>query len=221
MQWKFVKGLLASLIIVFTSGCVSIPPEAPELSQELGKRISALESANMGLVNKFFDLKRAEVDRFMNEKWLPRFAEKFFDDPNIKIAWGTVVKEDDKAQRLKFLTVVGPKLVNELNKTRRELIAPIDELERTIEQAIRAQYTQAKAINNSLTSFLLSAAKVKSAQSRYLELVGLSDAHISSAITEADKLVSNVLGAIDKAEDASDKIDGYKQKFDELKSKFE
>ena len=109
---KFHKSLITLCTVGFfhllISGCASIPSEATQLSGELGKRISAIEQANINLLHKFFDLKRNEVDRFIGEEWTPEFAKTIFSKPNTKKAWETIVKEDDPEQRLKFLIFVGP-----------------------------------------------------------------------------------------------------------------
>ena len=78
-----IESLCVFLTAVFLSGCASIPPEAPELSMELGNRISAIEDAHITLLNRFFDQKRSDVDEFIEEEWVPVFAEEFFSNPAI------------------------------------------------------------------------------------------------------------------------------------------
>jgi uncharacterized protein YceK len=52
---NLLKIILFSLSVLITlNGCATIPSEAPELSMELGKRISALEEANINLLYRFF-----------------------------------------------------------------------------------------------------------------------------------------------------------------------
>ena len=159
---KIIKVTTLSVLIAVT-GCVSIPSEAPELSVELGKRIAAIE-------DRFFDQKRKEVDKFIEEEWVPEFANHFFSNKTISDAWETIVSEDDKKQRLLFLVKTGPRLIKKINEKRLELIQPLDALERRIELKIREEYTQARAINNSITSFLLSASKVADNRNRYLQM---------------------------------------------------
>jgi uncharacterized protein YceK len=43
--------IMLVICLIVISGCATIPPEAPSLSSELGKRISALENANVTLLN--------------------------------------------------------------------------------------------------------------------------------------------------------------------------
>jgi hypothetical protein len=207
--------ILVAICLIVISGCTSIPPEAPSLSSELGKRISALENANVTLLNRYFDQKRVEVDRFIQEIWLPEFANKFFQKPFIADAWNTIVSENNKQQRLTFLMKTGPKLQEAVNQKRIELIKPLDELERHISRNIKAEYEQARSINNSITSFLLSAAEVTGNRDRYLEMIGVTDDKLSTLIDKTDSAVSGLLTSGHKADD---KIDSAKKFVTKIKN---
>lgn len=196
-----IKKLGISFIIILLVGCASIPPEAPELSAELGKRISAIEDANITLLKRFFDHKRQEVDQFIEDEWVPEFAEQFFSNDKIAEAWNTIVAEDDKKQRLTFLIKTAPSLQKKINSKRLELIRPLDALERTIEGQIREEYNQVRAMNHSLTSFLSSAAKVAENRNRYLSMVGVTDEKIGKVIDSTDDAVTNLLGKAGAVED--------------------
>ena len=129
--------VISLLSILFISGCASIPPEAPVLSAELGKRISAIENSNIQLLKRFFDQKRREVDKFIENEWVPEFANQFFYNETISNTWDTIVRENDKKQRLLFLVKTGTKLQEKIKEKRLELIKPLDDLERRIETKIR------------------------------------------------------------------------------------
>lgn len=212
---KYLKKLGILLVSFMFIGCVSIPPEAPELSTELGKKISALENANIKLLNKFFDQKRSEVDRFINEEWTPVFAEKIFSNPKVSNIWNIIVKENNKEDRLTFLIKMGPKLQKKITKKRLELISPIDQLERSIEKQIRAEYMQAKAINNSISSLLLSASEVTKNKDRYLNILGITDKKISNLIDKTDELVYSL---VNKTKDTPEKVDKAKVFIKKMKS---
>lgn len=213
---KIIKVTTLSVLIAVT-GCVSIPSEAPELSVELGKRIAAIEESNITLLNRFFDQKRKEVDKFIEEEWVPEFANNFFSNKTISDAWETIVSEDDKKQRLLFLVKTGPRLIKKINEKRLELIQPLDALERRIELKIREEYTQARAINNSITSFLLSASKVADNRNRYLEMVNTTDASIGKLIDETDDAVSVLIKKKDILEDKSERSQKFLGKVREIR----
>ncbi|QVL42797.1 MAG: hypothetical protein KFB92_15350 [Alcanivorax sp.] len=209
-----VIRLVVYVCALTLAGCAAIPPEAPELSAELGQRISAIESSNITLLQRFFDQKRGEVDRFIEDEWVPEFANQFFSNETISRAWDTIVREDDREQRLLFVVKIGPKLQERINNKRLELIRPLDELERRIEREIRSEYDQARAINNTITSFLMSSSKVTESRARYLEMVGVSDDKIGNLISETDSAVSNLLG---KANDARDKVGRAEEFLDKVR----
>ena len=210
--------LVPMFLMIFTLlGCASIPPEAPELSAELGNRINAIQVSNLTLLHRFFDLKRAEVDRFIQDEWVPVFAEEVFSDPRMKSAWDTIVAENKPADRLKFLVITGPRLQERINQKRTELIAPLDEIERRIEQKIRDEYEQARAINNTLTSFLLSASKVAENRNRYLEMAGITDEKVGSTVDMVNDTVNDLLSYAKKAEDKATKAEDYLKKLREIR----
>ncbi len=205
-KFKFIWLLVCMAILMVVMGCATIPSEAPELSNELGKRISAIETANLNLLHKYFDFKRDQIDKFVEEEWVPLFAKNFFENPTISKAWDTVVRENDANERLKFIIKLGPRLQTKINNKRIELIKPLDDLERSIEQKIRDEYNQARAINNTLTSFLLSASKVAENRNRYLEKVGIKEEEINNYIDKTDRIISDVLGQAKEVQGLSEKV---------------
>lgn len=213
----FKRQAAAVALLIILSGCVSIPAEAPELSSELGRRISAIENSNIVLLNRFFDQKRKEVDKFIEDEWVPVFAEQFFANEKIADAWNTIVSENNKADRLKFITKAGSKLQDRINQKRLELIQPLDELERRIESSIRSEYSQAKAMNNSITSFLLSASKVAEARNRYLDMAGIKDEKVSQLINKTDDAVSDLLGKATSAQDKVTRAEAFVKKVREMR----
>jgi len=215
MKKKILIKWMLIVIALSMVACASIPPEAPELSAELGNRISAIEDANITLLHRFFDQKRSEVDKFIAEEWVPTFAQEFFSNPEMVKAWNTIVKEDDKNQRLMFIVKTGPKLQETINKKRLELIQPLDDLSHRIEKSIRDEYRQARAMNNSITSFLLSASKVSENRNRYLEMAGVTDEKVGKLIDQTEDAVSDLLKG---AKDAQGKIDKTKEYLDKIRS---
>ncbi len=199
---------------------MAIPPEAPELSAELGKRISAIEGANITLLNRYFDQKRNEVDRFIDKEWVPTFASEFFSSPQISQAWNTIVEEKDKAQRLMFIIKLGPKLQEKINDKRRELIQPLNELERIIEASLRAEYSQVKAINNSVTSFLLSASDVATNRNRLLNLAGVPESSLSNIIDDTDNAVSDLLSKTKNSREKVNSVHKFIRKIQKLKKRY-
>ena len=191
------------LVAIALGSCTSIPAEAPELSAQLGTRITAIELAHTRLVEQFFSDKRRRVDEFIEEVWVPSFASDFFGDPRVDQVWRQVIASQDPQDRLRFIVMVGPRLQSKINAKRIDLIAPLDDLERDVKARLKVDYDQARAINNTLTSFLQSAAKVEENRKRYLEMLGITEDKVDNFIDETDDAVSELL---DTSEGAQDKV---------------
>lgn len=205
-------------VAIALGGCTSIPSEAPNLSSELGIRISAIEESNITLLHRFFDQKRKTVDKFIEDEWVPEFAEQFFSNTKMAATWDTIVSENNKTDRVRFITLAGPKLQERINQKRLELIQPLDELERRIEASIRGEFMQAKAINNSITSFLLSASKVTETRNRYLEMAGIKDEKIGQLIDKTDDAVSSLLGKATNIQDKISRSEAFLSKMKEIRN---
>ncbi len=214
-KWIFTPVFL--LLLTTFSGCTSIPPEAPTLSAELGTRIESLEKANIRLLQNFFEQKRRQVDFFIEHEWLPVFANQFFQKPKMARAWGTIVSENNIPQRTKFIVTVGTKIQQAMNTKRVELIAPLEELEKRLIDSLTSEYSQAKAINNSITSLLLSASKVAENRDRLLAKAGISQDKVTKVIDKTEAIVSKLLQGAQTVDEKATLAEEYMDKLKELK----
>ncbi len=213
-------ALLAIFTCLLLAGCPSIPSEAPELSAQLGSRLTAMEGAHRKLLAGFFAEKRRRVDDFVQQVWATRFSANLLDDPKIARAWEEVSNPENAAERREFLKRVGTRIQSDIAQKRIELIQPLDELENSLALRLRAEYDQMRAINSTLTAFLQSAAKVEANRKRYLDLIGLTDDKLNKYLTEADSAVTALLeGALSaqaSVEAAGERTAAFKQQIRSL-----
>lgn len=207
-------------VLMLTAGCATIPSEAPELSAELGSRISSIQDSHLRLLHEFFDLKREEVDRFINDEWIPLFARNVFEHERMAAEWEEIVSSGDPGKRLDFIVRVGPMMQDRINAKRRELISPLDLLERELRSSIINTYDEARAINSTLTSFLYSAAEVHENRTRYLEMLGVTDEGIGGVIDEVSRSVSMLGEYAEKEREIKEKTAEYKKKLEEILERF-
>jgi hypothetical protein len=208
--------IIASMLLM--TACVSIPPEAPELSTELGNRIAKIEQSHLMLLERFFDRKKEDVDTFIQERWVPEFAKQFFSEPAIASVWDQIVASGSKEDRLQFILRTSPTLQQKINDKRLQLIKPLEDLEQQIASKISADYSQAKSINNSITSLLLSAAEVVENRDRYLAMVGVSSDEVTQIIDSTDSIVGDLLDSANNIEDKVAAAEKYKRTLKELKA---
>jgi len=211
--------ILCLFCLLFFTHCVSIPKQAPELSDQLGHQIRLIQDSHFILLDKYFEQKRSEIDEYINEIWVPAFAKNLFELEHIQKAWLLIVKSENDTDRVKFLTLVGPEIQKQINEKRSELIGPLNDLERDVKSKIASEYNTAYSINNTLTSFLYSASKVAENRSRYLEKIGVTDDKIESAIEGTSNIVGHLVKSGTKAEESENKIREYLEKIKEIRNK--
>ncbi len=94
-----------------------------------------------------------------------------------------------------------------------------------IKRELRDNYDQARAINNSVTSFLVSAVKVAENQNRYLEMVGVKDEKVVEVIDQVDSAVEELRGKAEQVVEKGEKAELYyhklKKAMEKLKNKGE
>ena len=210
--------VLCIFSLLFLTHCVSIPKQAPELSDELGHQIRLIQDSHFILLDTYFEHKRKEIDSYIDEIWIPTFAKNLFELEHIQTAWLRIVNSTDDTDRIKFLTLVGPEIQKQINEKRGELIGPLNDLERDVKSKIAAEYDTAYSINNTLSSFLYSATEVADNRSRYLEKIGITDDKIESAIEGTSNIVSRLVKSGVKAEESEIKIREYLEKIKEIRN---
>ena len=212
--YKYIFSIL--LIIYCCAGCISIPQEAPELSAELGNQISSIENSHITLLHKYFNDKREKIDDFILNDWAPLLSQNFFSNSQIKSAWISIVSDSNNVDRQNFIVKVTQTLQKKINEKRIELISPLEDFERALEQEIRRSYAQAYAMNNSITSFLVSASDLAENRDRYMNMVGVTDEKVSKIINETDIIISDFLSKSKNIEEEAEAENEYKKKLELL-----
>ena len=139
------------------------------------------------------DERRKDIDDFMQDEWVPVFAEEYFRQPQISAVWDQVFESNDPGDRLKLLTLVGPALQKRISEERQKLIDPIDELEKQLERQLRDEYWQMKSMNNSITSFLASAAEVQESRDRLMAMAGIDKSSLLKTLGDTEAAVENLI----------------------------
>jgi hypothetical protein len=215
---KMFRILLLVLFTVVFAGCATIPKQSYLLSEELGIKLNSLEDSHLELLHRFFDQKRAQVDNYIRERWIPEFAQNLFGDPALAGQLKDLTETGSPEDMLNAFVFMGTSLQTDINNKRTEMILPLDELENLLEQKIRNEYNVTRSINNTLTSFLYSASKVDENRIRFMEMFGISQDKINEVIDETDHIVEELVKAGGKAAELGEKGTEYLDKLNELKN---
>lgn len=206
---KLFVLILTAVMACWICACASIPAEAPVLSSELGNRLQALERAHLALLHHYMEERRARVNEFVDHEWIPTFTHEFFSDPEMQAAWNQVVQSGSEEDRSGYLLSVAPALMEEISAKRNEMLLPIYEIERELEQNLRENYTQAKAINITLTAFLSSASQLEQTRQNYLARAGVDEGGLRDFVAEMDDTVNDLVVKKGQAVDAYQSTEDY------------
>lgn len=217
MRILFIR--VSFLFVMLFGSCATIPKQAPILSEELGIKLNSIEKSHLNLLHSFFNQKRELVDQFIIKEWIPTFAEEFFKNEKVSATWDKIVLSSNKEERLRFIVLLGPNLQKRINEKRLELIKPLDDLEKEIGFKISTEYTIAKGINNSLTSYLYSASKVEENNNRYLEMLNVTQDDITKALNDTENIINQLVNVSESIEDKEPKVRSYKEEINEIKNK--
>jgi hypothetical protein len=204
-RWLGLLTIAVSSATLLTS-CATIPAAAPQLSAELTGRIQETRLAHLQVVRMYTDERRKEVDRFIEDEWVPTFAKQLFQQPAISAAWDDVVRSNDPVRRLEFITALGPRLQTQINAKRIELMQPLDEVERLITRHLDDHYNQMLAMNATLTGLLEAGAEATAIQqniSRRLD----SENRLPDFLNTADRVVQRLLDTSTSVQDRKAQID--------------
>lgn len=211
---KLATWLIGASLLAL-HGCVAAPKAAPELAEQLGQRIAVIEASHLALLHAYMDLRRARVDEFLQREWIPIFAEKYLNQPDIARMWERVNAGASARDRLQFFGEVSRAAQEEISRQRRELIGPLDTLEREIERRLREEYTQAQTINAAIAALLASTAKAVSERQALLRIAGVEE----SDLTRAMGSVESAMAALDKTSTASARFDEFRDKINSAVNK--
>lgn len=201
-----LKLLAAGALLSGIISCVHVPKEAPELSGELAGRMQTVKAAHLQAVRLYMAGKRADVDRFIEQEWLPVFAKNALESQGIQRAVQQMCKGDNAAERVELLVGLGTRLQAQLNRKRTELMRPLDEFERGLVQELEVTYNEMTAMNATLTGLLQAHADTTKTQTEILQKLHVTD-HIASTLDDADKIVGLLTSGRDAFERNRDKID--------------
>ena len=73
-QWVVIGLLLLTL------GCVSAPRATVELAEIADQQIAEMHASHEKFVRLYYDKLRDDVDRFMEQRWVPQFLSNVVED---------------------------------------------------------------------------------------------------------------------------------------------
>lgn len=176
---RTVSRVCGLVLLLATSGCVSVPPQVAKLHQKELEIITSLEEAHLAMVDSFVDQKLLNFEHFFFREYGPVFLKHWV--ATFKEVNGREYDPDNDF----------PALYNDLVATYQAESAPIEEIRVELRSAIAAEYRNAVSAHQAVGGWLDSVEKLNAAQRKSIDGLlgsikpGLSLDSVETAIERA------------------------------------
>lgn len=175
---RAVLGLVIAMAFTL-GGCAQVPKESVELSNTVGRDISAIQVSHLALINLYFDDKVALINRWVDQVYAPSQITAVVGNAAIRAGLETAINNAATGQNqdvlIKRFNSVITLIRNDIEKTRKELLSPVQSARNVTLTKVQASYTQVQLGNNIVTGYLSSLIKVTDTQNELLAKAGLSN----------------------------------------------
>jgi hypothetical protein len=205
---RFLKFTVIVMIIGYI-GCASVPKEVVELSYTVGDDLNAVHVSYRQLVKDYFGNLRKQVEDFMDNRWTPGYLKRFID----KTGLSQKVQDFTPEQVLVYLQKWVQVAMNQIQKKKNELLAPINNDEKELLADVDESFARLTYANAVITGNLNSIRKIKEVEDQVLSalhLKGLRD-KITDGMAKASKKTKTAIELLEKGEEMVDSIDEQKK----------
>ena len=213
MKRKQIFLFSIALSMLLLTSCVSVPRATVTLSGELSQMIIHSRQSHLQLLDQYTALRKAEVDRFLEEEYVPAFTGRFVRESGVLYNIQAASTDEAKgAEILEFAEAALPVIYQK----RAVMVQAVDEMDKLIRIRIEAHYQQMLQINQALTAHLGSAADVVQTREELQRQLRV-DVDTLIPIDKMNKVMEKMLQAGAKAEDIPGLLEDFKEKLNEVK----
>ena len=202
---KFKLFLIASLLSI--TACISVPKEAAELSQLIGRDLTSIHQSYISLIRTHFSTLRKLSENYVDRVWTPAYLKDFIERGKLVERAGG---DDPKVvlDKVHAWTIVA---LETIDKKRKELLDPINKDEENLINNIDSAFYNLMVANNSLTAYLKSNQKLKRVQDELLSQASLKELR--------DSINKQLIEASKKSQKALDELEKVNETLKEIKNK--
>lgn len=211
MDPKYIRLFLCLMLL---TGCASVPKASVELSEELTGMIIKSKQSHLNLLDGYTSIRKAEVDKFMNEKYIPSFTANFVRESGVLGYIQAAQTDKEKgAEILEFSEAAFPII----NEKRRVYMEAVNQMDLLLRREIEAHYQEMLNVNQALTAHLASAAEVVQTRQQLQQQLGVDTENILP-LDRANQIMEKMLDLSTKAEDIPSLINNFKEKLKRSKN---
>jgi len=169
-------------------GCAHVPPEAVQLSYQIGEDLPKLHASYDLLVQQRFEDLRRQRSAYVDEVWAPAFLARWIAAGRlVEVAQGSVVWSfestafvapttgKEKVELLSTVSEWANQAIAQISKKRAALLDPLDQQERDLRAKVAEAFSRVVQANAYITAHLESLQHVEQAQDEALKAFKLKD----------------------------------------------
>jgi hypothetical protein len=190
--------LLRTLALAFSllaGGCANISQSTVDLSSEVGIRMSEMQSLHVNAITLHFDTQRERIERFLSQTWEPLFLANFLKTSNILDDLQEEGNKPDEPARM--MMDFAQAAHEEMNRKRREMLQPLEQMRATALAEINASYAEVLAAQSAITARLQAASRVTQEQDRLVDSLARKEGTAQKIRAGMDCVNGKVTSALD------------------------
>jgi len=197
-KWKGLYRAAVVSVTLFVGSCATVPNEVVRLSSTLGDDIVATQTSYELLIADHFEHLRTQVNVFVDTRWRPAFLRRFIQSTKLT----ALVKDPDPNKVLDNVNDFAVVAIEQIDKRRSELLAPIDEDEKALKLSVDEAFNRMLRANTAVTAHLSSLRKVQEFQDQLLSAAGVAELRnkINEGLIKASTKTQEAINGVAKAD---------------------
>ncbi len=226
------RGVSLAACVGALVACAHVPPEAVQLSYQLGQDLESLYASYDEMIHDRFEELRARRTAYVDQEWARVYLAKFIEKGRlVEMAQGAVVLDvghtrfvpptagREKLELLDSVAAWSRSAVRGIERKRAELVAPLDDQERAVRRDLREAFGRLLHANAYVSAHLASASGVQQQQDELLQRLGIKELRdrIDGQLVKASEDAAAALQRIRAGDELVDEITEEAQLLDKLR----
>lgn len=215
--------ILILLPILLMAACAQVPKAAVELSATVGRDMTEMQRAHTALVNIHYEQHLANINRFIDEVYLPWQVQRTLADELWKNEMLSAIESASRVdptganqrESLQKIEIFLQVIYEEVEQYRRSKLEPVEAQKAELLTSLQQSYERIHYANSIVTGHLASVVKVHNAQNELLKEWDMEGMRSDISLKLAD-VSGNISDLTAKAQEKGAKLDKIVGKFDKL-----
>lgn len=201
-------SLVSAVFLGLLTACSQVPEQSVTLSEDVGQVLEELRQKNTSLVTQLFDDRKSRINAFVDNVYGPAVVSKAMKATNAVARLKTAVDTGKGDEALKLMQTMVNLSLARIQKTRAELLRPIEKQQREVKTAFDNAFGVAIKGTETTTGLLRSIRAVDTAQNQILGKLGIQNlrATVNKDFANVSDRLGQFLGGAQKVDQALNEV---------------